>query len=615
MLPKFKQLIEHFGGWTAITAILVLSAQIFLLITLWKSTYHPLPWHDEWDVINFLKQASLNPANLNLWVAQHNEHRLFVPRLVFATDFWVFDGKFLFTFLVSALLALSSIAIFIGESRYLVLANKEKNLLGIALVAMLLCGQQSSNFIWSFQVVWFLVHFFTIAGVGLIVSASRAYTSMRIRYCQALIVLAVFATVAANFSAASGNLSWISTCLAVFLLRDRLPKWTFLAIVLVGFLSVGLYSFGFQLSGIGSGSLKALRADPLLGFTFLLAFLGVPFAPFGKVVAVFAGGIYLIASSLFLFKLLTSRFFAKSPTNAFCLSLLAFVGSVGLVTTAGRFALGVDGALESRFASVVSIGWAALILAIFSLISIALQEGRLIMGGLRATLFPVVIALVYCGVGIGGFLRPPYDYLPIVGLKQLASSALIDGVSNIKALERVGFPDSQNAASSTIRDFLIQTKKSIFSDPYPAPENSGPTINWPIETKIMLNVESPKAVKRLSGLSFEESFGRWSNSKIIIIEFDHSLPRSFQVDFVIGGYGPNIGGKAQVIVGTEELSLRILGGIQNLQVEKLDFVEVGDANFLAIIVPKPTMPSSLDKSLSDQRHLGVVLQSITIRPL
>ena len=124
LLPKFKQLIEHLGGWFVIIAIMVLSAQIFLLITLWVNTYHPLPWHDEWDTINFLQQVSLNPASLKSWVAQHNEHRLFVPRLVFATDFWVFNGKSLFTFIVSAILALGYIAIFISESRNLVLANK-----------------------------------------------------------------------------------------------------------------------------------------------------------------------------------------------------------------------------------------------------------------------------------------------------------------------------------------------------------------------------------------------------------------------------------------------------------------------------------------------------------
>lgn len=609
-LPGIRQLTRRFGSWAVIIAIMILSAQIFLLITLWINTYHPLPWHDEWDTINFLKQVSLNPANLKPWVALHNEHRLFMPRLVFATDFWVFNGKSLFTFLVSALLALGSVAIFISESRNLELVNKDKNLLGIALSALLLCGQQASNFIWAFQVQWFLVHFFTIAGVALVVSASRAHVAERYGYCRSLLGLSILVTIAANYSTASGNLSWISSCLAVFLLRDRLPKWTFLAMAFFGLLSIRIYFYEFQLSGTGTGSLQALQADPLAGFTFLLAFFGVPFAPFGKLVAVIAGGIYLVFSVALFSKLLLMRFIAKSPTEAFCLGLLAFVASVGLVTTAGRFALGVDGALESRFASVVSIGWAALILAIFSFIATWVEEERPGIG-----VCVVILTLIYSCVGIGGFLRPPYDYLPIVRLKQLASSVIISGVSDVNVLERVGFPNPQGVASSSTRDFLMQTHRSIFSESSSVGPISDIGMSWPAETKVMFNVKSPNAIKRLTGLSGDESFGRWSNSKLVIVEFDRPLPNSFQAEFVIGGYGPNVGVNAHVIVGPKELPLRILGGIQKLQVERLDFIGVSDTNLLAIIVPKPTIPNSLDKSSSDQRPLGIVIQSITIRPL
>lgn len=610
LLPSIRQFIRHFGGWTVIIAIMVLSAQIILLMTLWINTYHPLPWHDEWDTINFLKQASLNPDSFAPWVAQHNEHRLFVPRLVFATDFWVFDGKSLFTFLVSALLALGSVTIFIGESRNLELANKEKNLLGIALASMLLCGQQASNFIWAFQVQWFLVHFFTIAGVALVVSASRAYASGRNKYCRALIGLAVIITIAANYSTASGNLSWISSCLTVFLLRDRLPKWTFLVMVFCGVLSIGIYSNNFQLSGTGTGSLQALQADPLAGFIFLLAFFGVPFAPFGKLVAVIAGGAYLVFSVLFIFQSLIKRLIARSPIDAFCLGLLAFVAGVGMVTTLGRFSLGVDGALESRFASVMSVGWAALVLAFFSFITNYIEGERSKIGR-----YAVILAIVYSCVGIGGFLRPPYDYLPIVRVKQLASSAIISGVPNLEALEQVGFPNPRSVASSPARNFLMQTRRSIFSESFDVSSTSDFAMIWPAETRVMFNVKTPNTVRRLTGLSGDESFGRWSNSKLIIIEFDRPLPRSFQAEFVIGGYGPNIGVNAHVIIGAEELPLRILGGIEKLQVERLDFMDIGDTNLLAIIVPKPTIPSSLDNSSSDQRRLGIVLQSITIRPL
>ena len=706
-----------------------LVVQLGLLVELWWATYHPLPWHDEWDTIEFLRQVAIAPGSVAPWFSLHNEHRLFLARLVYAVDFWAFRGLHLFTFAVSACLAAGIVALFVAQSRAAVRDRQGRLLVAVALASLLLCGQQASNFLWAFQVQWFLVHFFAVASVAALTAAAGAFVARRVLRCRILVVTGIAAAIAANYSTASGNLVWPAAALVAVLLRDRLPKWTLPAIILVAAVSIGAYANGFRLSGTGSGSMQALVTDPPSGLTFLAAFFGVPFAPFGKWAAVFCGALFASSALFLVYRPFARRVLAGTPTEAFAVGLLFFVACVGLVTTAGRLGLGVDAALESRLASVVVIGWAALVVLGFERMSGgAALSGSPVGRSARSQRFAFGAALSCLIVGLGGFVNPPYDYRPLVDLKRYATSALVTAAADVPALQRVGFPDAATVGTSKLRSFILANHRSVFAAPAAVigrpmnaarlaedcrgnvdsvqalasgsratgwawkehPSNFGNTILladrnkvvvgigslgdarqdlaklahvpaasagwtahvrpdgepthiyilssdgrsaceavsfrtklqqtsessasfWPPVATLMFNAEPSAPVRRVSGLSLVESFGRWSNAKLVVIEFDRMLPRAFELELVIGGYGPNIGATAEVIVGAVSKGLPIVGAIDQMRSETLRFTAESETDFIAIVVPRPTVPRSIDPRSGDERSLGLALQSLTIR--
>lgn len=717
---------RHLAVAFAVSGTVVLIGQIVLLLRLWYQTYHPLPWHDEWNTIELLRQLTGDPWRLDAWFSLHNEHRLVVPRIVFALDFWMFGGRHLFTFAVTAVLACAIVLLALRESRRIAPETPTAWLLGLALASMLMCGQQASNLLWAFQVQWFLVHFFTVAAVAAVVAAARA-SEVSPKQSHFLILGAVLAALCANYSTVSGNLAWISTGVTALLLRDRLPKWTLPAVIAVGAASIAAYAYGFRLSGTGTGSLETLRSDPLAGAAFLLALFGVPLAPFGKGVSTAAGGFFAIASLALCVGVVRTRLLARTGTEAFSIGLLAFVACVGVVTAAGRVGLGIEAALESRLASVVAIGWASLTLLCFArLADSPAVQGKVTLR--RARVCALISAAVCLTVGVAGFLKPPYDYLPIVEIKRSAESAIVAGAADSEALERVGYPEVGRINNSPLLGFLRSTERSVFSGPallmgrsvgslpthgeciggidsveqlrsggrvsgwaattsmreygstvllvdaknvvagigfsrdglvgrandsaaaatrliwrghsaagaapqaaflvaadgrsvcptrgpgQPSPQSAMVQSGWPGEVKILFAREIEAPVIKVDGLSFAEPFGRWSNAKLVVIRFDRQLPPSFEIDLVLGGYAGNVGANAQVLVGPQSRSLPVTGTLQNMQKSRLQFSSVGETDLVSIIIPVPTVPRRLNPRSADERALGLVLQSMTIRP-
>ena len=60
------------------------------VVPLWS----PLPWFDEWATVELIRSwQSGESSALQILFAQHNEHRILVPRLVFFADDLLFAGE------------------------------------------------------------------------------------------------------------------------------------------------------------------------------------------------------------------------------------------------------------------------------------------------------------------------------------------------------------------------------------------------------------------------------------------------------------------------------------------------------------------------------------------
>lgn len=421
-----------------VIAGLSLAAQITLLVALWTTTFHPLPWHDEWDAVATLARVTAGDSSLAAWVAQHNEHRLLTGRLVWALDAIWFGGLSLLTFAVTAALACGICFVYATVIVGTPWSPRMKWLAALGVFSLLLCGQQASNLLWAFQVQWFLVHFFVVAAVAAVTqAASPAGSSQHSNRVGFWWLVSVGCGIAANYSVASGNLVWGALLVALVLLRRRIPAWCAVATGVVAVVSVLLYARGFHLSSTASGSVQTLVANPGLGLGFLTRMLGVPFAPLGMHAPVIAGVAFLAGALTFGRRALRSGATVTTRSEAFCGGIIAFVLANAVVTMVGRASLGLEGALESRFASGMSLGWASLLVLLAGWLSAARgTEGTAVAQTREALIIPATG--LACAVGLVGAWVPPYDYAPLRAIKTEALAAILAGVNDTSALERVG---------------------------------------------------------------------------------------------------------------------------------------------------------------------------------
>lgn len=122
----------------------------------------------------------------------------------------------------------------------------------------------------------------------------------------------------------------------------------------------------------------------------------------------------------------------------------------------------------------------------------------------------------------------------------------------------------------------------------------------------------PSFVKRTYGIGKAETFGRWSTGKLAIIELNGTLPPKFDLELVAGGFGPNVGAKARIIIGAMAKDVVISGDVGAASNHVVSFDGIGAESIIAIEVAVPTSPAELGKG-DDARKLGLALVSITIR--
>lgn len=77
-----------------ITIIFLAFSFVFVLLSIFGgiNNYSPVPYMDMWDgtISFYLKSLS---GKLYPWIAQHNEHRIIIPKIFFWIDLALFSGK------------------------------------------------------------------------------------------------------------------------------------------------------------------------------------------------------------------------------------------------------------------------------------------------------------------------------------------------------------------------------------------------------------------------------------------------------------------------------------------------------------------------------------------
>jgi hypothetical protein len=308
-----------------------------------------VPYWDQWDDLILDPKQVFSP-----WLySQHNEHRLLFPRLLFAIDTFVFNGtnKFNYFCNLALPLVLASLILWVARGHS---SRKPADTFWIAgiVLTMLFSAMQFENFLWGFQVQFFLVEVAAVASICCIVLSRHSLLSVG--------GSVAFSTIS-TYSLASGVI--------VPLLAIALAFWAGRSKAQIAVLGVaaatllGVYLIGYASPDYHLHPLRILLRRDLL--VYVAAELGNPlgqllrlsyhrhythfYIAFGAL-----GFVSFVAITLIYFRRGCGR------AQLVFLGIAAFAVGVTVLTAVGRIRLGVGSASATRYASPMLLFWLSL---------------------------------------------------------------------------------------------------------------------------------------------------------------------------------------------------------------------------------------------------------------
>ena len=298
-----------------------------------------VPIDDEWRLANLFEKIATGNVNFNDFWALHSNHRIVFPKIIIAVLAFASQWNINYQLCLSIGLAVITFIAMYSLSSMQV-KNAGDNLWHLAniLTCILLCSLvQYENWLWGFQLAWFLVNLCFVSAVYALLSNHKLLPYIKIS------IAAVFCFIA-SFSLAQGLLSWLAAIPAVVALegnvvekRKRLILW-----ILLFFATCAIYSIDYHSSR--KTSIISLLNKPLVVIDYFLSLLGSPIVRLSGISAL----VGLLIFGIFLF--LAVHFVIKISEHREALPWLSiglFSVLSALFITAGRAEFGAIQAIES----------------------------------------------------------------------------------------------------------------------------------------------------------------------------------------------------------------------------------------------------------------------------
>ena len=356
-----------------------------------------VPMYDEWLWSPLVLAQHAGQLQLAALWAPQGAHRSFVPTAL-ALGLARLDG---WNVQIEALISVGVVAF----AQLALFALLRRRLGGTAraagpfLIASLLLYSfvQAENWLWGFQLSWFLVD---LGALGVVWALDERPRALRF-------VLALAGALVASFSLVFGFATWVAG--AVLLARDarRLALW-----LLVAAGAAAIFLIGYQTPRFENGWLGGAAAPLLDGPQFVLAYLGAPLGIVGGRWLCEALGLALLVACA----LLATRAARAGRRPTPWLALLAFTLVAAACEALGRAGNGVEAALAFRYTTPATLAWIALV-------------------GLVAEAPPSRPALVRGALALGGALylianlAGAFEALQLAGMQRAAAAALADPAS------------------------------------------------------------------------------------------------------------------------------------------------------------------------------------------
>ncbi|HEY0789468.1 MAG TPA: hypothetical protein VGD78_00260 [Chthoniobacterales bacterium] len=231
-----------------------------------------VPYGDEYALGPLLEAVRSGRASLETFWIPHNEHRIMFPRLVFCILVTLTRWNSV-DIMIASWVVMTGAGLFLlhGLARIFDEARPRLWLLTvIASFSLFYSAIQKENWLWAFQLTFFLVQFGVILGT-FCMSFTRVRTTPRI-------AVAVLFAVLATGSTATGLMAWPALIVTLLLSNEtKVRKLAGALTLLVLMAGVGLaYFHAYRMPAGGHTDVHAMLRKPKLLAYFFLELLGAP---------------------------------------------------------------------------------------------------------------------------------------------------------------------------------------------------------------------------------------------------------------------------------------------------------------------------------------------------
>jgi hypothetical protein len=434
-----------------ILVLLILSPAIFEAIYIKIFGVNVVFW-DQWSLVHCIEKLYTNNISFNDLFQQHNEHRLFFPKIIMLFLVYISNYNNIYEMYFSWILAL-----FILLLVFLMYKNSfgtsTKMIIYFLPISFLIFSlRQFENILWGFQLQVYL------CVLGFLISVYMLEKSDKLGF---KFFLAAFGGVFASYSFANGLAAWPAGLF--FILFSNKGKKMALVWSLIGLLAAGLFFYHWE-KPQGHPSTLFIIEQPVKGLIYFLANIGSPLA-FKISIAVGFGIILMGLLSVELFILIK---YGALKENAKWLSLILFSLISSFALTIFRAGFGIEQAGTSRYVTIT-------LLAIVGIYCLALNiynnnsENKIRLFLLRSLLLILIIGLI--GGNMYGLAAGPYINVLRTDSAYYLKTYEQQTDDNLRNL----YPDP--AAVREMAPILKKYKLNVFSNDHINPNETNDSLN------------------------------------------------------------------------------------------------------------------------------------------
>jgi hypothetical protein len=376
--------------WQAVRAGVTLLPFVFTALVVFRYAV-VVPWMDQFEIVKIIQQSDAGTLTLGDFFAQHNEHRIFFPKLVMFGLAEITHWNMYYELGFSLLLALGTFGLLYQMIRR-TLRERWPLWIGVLLTSVIVFSPiQAENWLWGFQLTWFLNIFGIVAAVWALASWNTSRPWLRVTVGLAGATLA-------TYSLASGMFIWLAG-VPLLLFQPKLRRW------LLVWAAVAIAEITFYFSGLagtrGMSQIPTLLDSKRSYVEYVAVFLTRPVVPSYDLTAALAAATILIGTLIlasgYLYRYHRPEVVRLLPW--LCLAFYAIIAAA--MTGTSRVVLGVPQAYVSRYTTIAQFLLLANVMVWLTLWEVALRQSRRLLVLIPASVLAVIAALSLAGYPLG----------------------------------------------------------------------------------------------------------------------------------------------------------------------------------------------------------------------